>query len=73
MSSVLCLIGIFSIFVIQILLFFSALAESKGKAVLCLVFPLYLFYFAKKNKEAGRLLVPLYLAVGLFAIGVVIS
>ncbi len=57
----------------QIAMFFVAIKNSPGSAVLCLFIPFYVYVYAKKDPQAKPFLWAWYAGVGLLIAGVIAS
>lgn len=71
MTSFLLLTGLFLMMAMQIVIFVIALAKAPFKAFLCLLIPLYVYVYARREPKAKPFLLAWYAGVGLLALGVI--
>ncbi|QLG88434.1 hypothetical protein HQ393_09340 [Chitinibacter bivalviorum] len=71
MASAALLLGLFVIVAMQIMIFFIALSQSPSKALMCLVFPFYVYFYAGKDPKAKPYLNAWYVGAALLLIGTI--
>ncbi|TDR76609.1 hypothetical protein [Paludibacterium purpuratum] len=73
MITAIILISLFLICALQLVIAIHAFRISTREGLLCLFFPLYVYFFARKTDSARKWLLTLYAALGLLLVGVILA